>query len=96
MIRQQRIAELQAEVGEIGTRLAKLSFYDLRTLGNQFGSQLREAGMRMRLIESAHIELDGGISLDRVIKDVSECVATLSKLAEQLPAAGAVQHGVPS
>ena len=94
MIKQQRTDELKAEVGDIGTKLAKLSFYEIQTIGSQFGSQLRKVGMRMRLVEAALIELDGGVSLDRLVKEVSECATMLGDLARQLADGQAVQHGV--
>lgn len=82
MVSQNRTADLQSDVGNIGTNLAKLSFYDLRTFGNQFGSSLRGLGMKMRLVEATHI--DAGAALARVLTDVSECATTLASLTEQL------------
>jgi hypothetical protein len=90
MVGQGRLGELQAEVGDVGSRLAKLSFRDLRMLGEELGGPLHDVGMRMRLVEMAHLELDG------LIKEVSDCAKQLGELAEQLATSvnKAVQQGV--
>lgn len=84
MANEGRIEEVQSELGSIGNQLVQLSFYDLRALGNETGSKLRETGMRMRLLEAARISMDGGASLERVVNEVAECASQLIELARGL------------
>lgn len=93
MVAQGRTEELQSEVGSIGSQLVQLSFYDLSALGEEIQTKLHGIGMRMRLLEVARIYMDGGASLERVVKEVAECARQLGELATSLDGASdAVQQ----
>lgn len=97
MANEGRIEEVQSELGSIGSQLVQLSFYDLRALGDETGSKLRETGMRMRLLEVARIYMDGGSSLGRVVNEVAECANKLMELARGLDGLNdAIQQADPA
>jgi ATP-dependent DNA helicase RecG len=79
-----RIEDLQSGLGSMGRQLVERSFYDLSSLGTNVSDRLREIGMRMRLLEVARIYLDGGVSMQRIVDQVSQCKDELATLTESL------------
>jgi hypothetical protein len=74
------VEQVQAECGEIGTQLMRLSFYNLDALKADFSKRVRAIGSKLRLLGIERIYMDGGDSLRKIVEGVRACQRALQEL----------------
>ena len=84
LINSGRIDELQDEASRIGRQLLQLSYYNLDSLGVDFGKQLQSIARGLHLVETMRLYMDGGKSLEAVADRVSKRSDALDALVSHM------------
>ena len=79
-----RVEELQSNASEMGRQLMLLSYYELDDIGLENNTALQELGLKMRLVETIRLYMDGGVSMQRVVDEVANCSTELSRIVHKL------------
>jgi hypothetical protein len=84
MINSGRVEELQSEASELGHALVRLSYYNVDPLGEGIKDKLRDVGRSLHLTETMRLYMDGGMSMQAIVKRVEICSAELFSIAQSL------------
>lgn len=84
MVEQGRIEEFQAKASEVGHILLRASQYNISSLQDGLDKKLQAIGRVLHLVETMRICLDGGRSLNGIIKKVKNCSSELSQIISSL------------
>lgn len=79
-----RVEELQSEASTIGRLIAKLGYYHIDQLGENFKARLQKIGHLLHLTETMRLYLDGGLSISAIVDRVSGCNQDLSNIVDEL------------